>query len=213
LDRMIEKYHGCWEQFHWAWKELGGKSDGFTQFNEIMRSYTEPHRWYHTPSHIFELLTEFAAVADIAEDKAAMILALFEHDVVLHTVRFSQNERSSAERAYSRLTSDGAPTSSGERVYERVMGTDHRTPATSHDARLLAQLDLVIFGKSKDKYGRYRKYIRREYSHVPDEIFNPVRRSIMQQFDERILFTFEPLKAYEDQAHENLEEEIELLAA
>jgi predicted metal-dependent HD superfamily phosphohydrolase len=210
---VLEKFHGGWYDFHKAWTSLGAKGNGWNQFNGLLTHYAEPQRWYHTPSHLFELLQEYEQIKDEVKNPATFIAALFYHDSIYYTVRGSQNERYSADYMFQDMINDGISQSIAAEASDILMGTDHKTPAQTHDAKLLGELDLVIIGKPRAQYDLYRRDIRREYAHVPDDVFNPTRAEFMGRFDKRTLYTFEPLKQYEDDAHKNLQWEIKLPAA
>jgi predicted metal-dependent HD superfamily phosphohydrolase len=181
---------------------------------DTVRAYGEPNRHYHTLHHIAALL----ALLDRQDpaDRDALTLAILFHDVVYDPTR-QDNEEASAAWAAARLASLGFPEDLRTRVARLIVATRHDRPldATGEpDLALLLDLDLSILAAPAADYRAYAQAVRREYAFVPDLLYRPGRRRVLEGFlqRERIYLT-EPLRiAWEQPARANLAAEIAELA-
>jgi predicted metal-dependent HD superfamily phosphohydrolase len=181
-----------------------------------MRAYAEPHRHYHTLDHIAALLTLLRRHgADIA-DRDALTLAILFHDVVYDPSR-QDNEAASAAWASPRLAGLGFAGDVRAKIGRYILATRHDRPleATADaDLALLLDLDLSILAATPDDYRAYADAVRLEYAFVPDPLYRPGRRRLLEAFlrRERIYLT-EPLRlAWEQPARANLAAEIAQLS-
>ena len=157
--------------------------------------YAEPHRRYHTLEHIEHCLSEFDPRQ--AADPKAVELAIWFHDAVYDPRRSDNEERSAA------WLLELMPEQTKAAAMVRVT-KDHR-PSTPDEA-LLVDVDLAILGQPAERFDRYERQIREEYSWVPSLIFHMKRRSILKGFlDRPFIYQTEPFRAkYEAQARRNL---------
>ena len=65
-----------------------------TIYTEIVTSYREPHRFYHTLSHVRDLVSLIQECGEV-EGKATLLFTAFFHDVV-YNPGSSSNEKESA---------------------------------------------------------------------------------------------------------------------
>jgi predicted metal-dependent HD superfamily phosphohydrolase len=177
-------------------------------FQRLVAAYSEPHRHYHNLDHLEQCLAEFDAVAELAGCPDELELAVWLHDVV-YDPKASDNEEKSALWAtsvLSEVTPSPAHDLLARRIRELIMATTHAQAPTTHDAQLIADLDLAILGQSREAYDEYEKRIRAEYSWVPAEAYAIGRSRILRVFldRERIYWTnrFEAL--YGARARENM---------
>jgi predicted metal-dependent HD superfamily phosphohydrolase len=179
-----------------SWRRLYARADRDAVFQDLVRRYSEPHRAYHTLSHIDHCLQEFEATRDTAEDREAVELALWFHDAV-YKARASDNEERSADlvRPISR------------RAAELVLATRHAAPPEDPDAQLVVDIDLAILGQPVDRFDRYEQEIRKEYAWVPGFLFRRKRAAVLRSFIERgtIFHTPHFRNRYEAAARANLE--------
>jgi predicted metal-dependent HD superfamily phosphohydrolase len=179
---------------------------------ETVRAYGEPHRHYHTIDHIAELLALLDRHCAGAADHDALTLAILFHDIVYDPTR-QDNEQASAAWAAARLDGLGFPGDLRAKVARHIAATRHdrRIDATGEpDLALLLDLDLSILAASPGDYGAYAQAVRREYAFVPDRLYRPARRRVLEGFlqRERIYLT-EPLRAaWEPSARANLAAEV-----
>lgn len=187
-----------------AWHALGRQpSPGL--FEALMRRYAEPHRHYHTLQHLAECLDGFEQERAQAARPAEVALALFFHDAV-YDLQASDNEARSANWARDALRGAGVPDDAAARVHALVMATLHDAQPTDADAQLLVDIDLSILGAPSERFAEYERQIRREYAHVPPEVFEPRRKGILGRFLAREpLYQTPGIRARcEAQAHRNL---------
>jgi predicted metal-dependent HD superfamily phosphohydrolase len=183
---------------------------------DTVRAYGEPNRHYHTLHHIAALLALLDRHGADAADRDALTLAILFHDIVYDPTR-QDNEEASAAWATARLESLGFPEDLRTRVARLIVATRHDRPldATGEpDLALLLDLDLSILAAPAADYRAYAQAVRREYAFVPDLLYRPGRRRLLEGFlqRERIYLT-EPLRiAWEQSARANLAAEIAELA-
>lgn len=183
------------------------------RWQRIASAYNEPHRRYHTLRHVHSLLQSLRTY--FGSDDAALTLAAIYHDVV-YDPRAADNEARSADWAARDFGDFGAPQELIEEARGYILATANHMSAdvTNEKMALFLDCDLLILGASPDEYDAYAQGIREEYSFVPDEIFRPGRRAILQRFFEaESLFRTAKLQVQlETAARENLRREIAALA-
>jgi predicted metal-dependent HD superfamily phosphohydrolase len=183
---------------------------------DLVQTYGEPHRHYHTLGHIGALLALLDRHGRGAADPDALRLAILFHDVVYDPTRHD-NEQASAAVATERLTRLGFPAALVAKVAHCIIATRHDRPAEAMgdaDLALLLDLDLSILAAAPGDYRAYAGAVRREYAFVPEHLYRPGRRRILEGFlaRERIYLT-EPLRAlWEEPARANLGAERAALA-
>ncbi|WP_454823517.1 DUF4031 domain-containing protein [Kocuria marina] len=181
---------------------------------KLLSRWSEPHRVYHGPSHLLNVLEGIDRLTHGAPS-AELVLAAWFHDAV-YDRQAGQDERDSAELARQRLSGPEWPAAIGRRVAELVLVTvDHRPDPSDVDACRLVDADLSVLGGSENEYERYRTTVRREYAHVPDEQFRAGRAEILRGLLEKDTLFHDPraVTLWEARARENLEREITQLIA
>lgn len=178
-----------------------------------MRAYAEPHRHYHTIEHIASLLRLLDEHGHEVMDHDAMVLAILFHDIVYDPVRHD-NEEASAGVAAERLAQLDLPDRLIIKVRRYILATRHGESAGAiddTDLALLLDLDLSVLAAEPSLYRAYAQAIRREYAHVPDELYRSGRRQVLEGFlaRERI---FRTELHWEEAARANLAGEIAGLA-
>lgn len=178
---------------------------------DLVRAYGEPHRHYHTLDHIADLLELLDRHGVDAQDRDALTLAILYHDIV-YDPRRPDNEPASARLASERLTSVGFAQELVDKVARYILATRHDQPVATADAdlALLLDLDLAILAAAPDRYRAYARAVRQEYAFVPDELYRPGRRRVLQGFlaRGRIYITDRLQRLWEDPARANLAAEI-----
>lgn len=159
--------------------------------------YSEPHRSYHTLSHIEECIRLFDSVAvwgmfdpeafnylksGTKRDLLSLEVALWFHDVVYDPTR-SDNEEKSAEYMedlLERFDVDREILADAADLINLTKG--HEGPLKGRAARYMLDIDLSILGEEPGKYWAFEHGIRQEYSSVPQEVYNPARIAILSKF-------------------------------
>ncbi len=176
---------------HWAalMAELENPKGAGAVFNGLVKAYGEPHRYYHTLAHIVDMLDELDAWGTelLLDDPVAAKFAIWYHDVVYvpHTADLqpvTDNEERSAQRLAADLETLGLPSALINKAKAHVLCTTHRVAPPEHDARVVADLDLAILGKSAKEFDRYEAAIRAEYGLVPEPLFRARRVKILRLF-------------------------------
>lgn len=184
--------------------------------DELIARYSEPHRRYHTMTHIEDCLAQVAASTDMDEtQRALMHAAIWFHDAIYDATR-SNNEAESAKLAAERLAgADAEQTFIDEVVRLILLTAGHSVPADDAIGARLVSIDLSILGAEADRYDAYAAAIREEYAHVPEPLYRAGRAAILGRFLESEALFADPLWAerYEAQARANLTREIAALIA
>lgn len=204
----------CWDDL--ARRRGCGGPTAAAALDELICAYRQPHRHYHTLDHIAALLVLLESHADASNDRDALAAAILFHDVV-YEPRRQDNEVASASLAAKHLTSLGFPDELVAKVARCILATRHAREAASiddADLALLLDLDLSILAAPRNAYRTYALSVRREYAHVPDELYRPGRRRVLEEFLGRTrIYRTGPLRSlWEASARANLEAEIAELA-
>ena len=196
---------------YWAtlMSALGNPKGSEAILKELLARYVEPHRGYHNLAHIVAMLDELELVG---ENDSAIALAIWFHDAV-YDPKAKDNEEQSAQLAKDSIKKIGLPSLLGEQVYDLVMATKHTAVPVNRTARILVDLDLMIFGKPEKEFDAYEVGIRKEYDWVPQSDFSAGRSKILQSFlDRPSIYSTELFwDKYESVARKNLERSIERL--
>jgi predicted metal-dependent HD superfamily phosphohydrolase len=68
------------------------------------------------------------------------------------------------------------------RVRDLVKATRHDSTPRSRDAALVVDVDLSILGAAPARFDAYERQVREEYAWVPDAVFRPKRRALLEGF-------------------------------
>jgi predicted metal-dependent HD superfamily phosphohydrolase len=184
--------------------------------DELIARYSEPHRRYHTMTHIEDCLAQVAASTDMTNDQRALMdAAIWFHDAIYDATR-NDNEAESARLAAERLTSDGASQAFIDEVSRLILLTaGHSVQLDDPLGARLVSIDLSILGAEPDRYDAYAAAIREEYAHVPEPLYRAGRAAILARFLESGALFADPVWAdrLETQARANLTREIAALTA
>jgi predicted metal-dependent HD superfamily phosphohydrolase len=194
------------------WQQVGARSAPEPLFGQIVAAYSEPHRAYHTLTHLKDCLLKWELARSLAHQPNTVELAIYFHDVI-YDPRASDNEERSAALAVQWLQCGQVAQPLIEAVRQLILATTHQTPPKDEDAALLVDVDLVILGSSVAEFDRYETNIRSEYSWVPEAVYREKRASLLKQFlDRSRLFQTDFFHhQYEQQARYNLRRSIERL--
>lgn len=157
-------------------------------------------------------MNEFTAARHLACEPIQVELAIWFHDAVYDT-HAADNEERSAEWAQSWLKQANAPNALLSSVRQLVIATKSHDVKLHPDAPLLVDIDLTILGQPPERFWRYEKQIRAEYSWVEPAIFATKRSEILERFLARPRIYSSDLffNRLEAQARENLRASIQRL--
>lgn len=176
-------------------------------FEEVASRYDEPHRRYHTSEHIRHCLEQLDLAADLLDERDAVEMALWFHDVVWEArAAPGANERESAELFVARL---GGALDAGFRdtVYRLVMVTVYPSEPVTLDEGYMVDIDLSSFGLPWEEFRRDTQAVRDELPHLSDEEFYPKQHRFLRMLlgRERFFVTDFFAGRYERTARDNIE--------
>lgn len=184
--------------------------------DELIARYSEPHRRYHTMTHIEDCLAQVAASTDMDDDQRALMdAAIWFHDAIYDATR-TDNEAESARLARARLLADGAAPEFVAEVERLILLTaGHSVEDGDTLGARLVSIDLSILGAEPARYDAYAEAIRQEYIHVPETLYRPGRAAVMSRFlqSPRLFADNRWADRFEAQARTNLTREIATLTA
>jgi predicted metal-dependent HD superfamily phosphohydrolase len=155
----------------------------------LLVRYAEPHRHYHTASHLARVLWMIDEFAD-DHDLFLVRLAAWFHDAV-YAIPPGQvpNEEASARLAVRELSRTGLEQEDLTQVARLVRLTATHTPGgRDREGELLCDADLSILAAPPDEYAAYASAIRSEYAAVPEEAFIVGRLEILTSLIEGEIF-------------------------
>lgn len=124
----------------------------------------------------------------------------------------SNNEEKSADLAVKRLASIAFHESGRMQCQKLILATKKHEFADD-ETNLFTDADLAILGADPYVYKTYTEQIRREYKIYPDLVYKTGRKKVLQHFLEMdAIYKTEGFRGrYEDQARDNLNNELEAL--
>ncbi|MGP3977566.1 HD domain-containing protein [Streptomyces sp. 8N114] len=207
---------------------------------ELLGRWAEPHRRYHTTTHlraVLDRVDELAAHLSPASsltpagqepttastvpgplpgaDLDAVRLAAWFHDAVYRPDR-SENEERSARLAERALPEAGVPQARTAEVARLVRLTISHDPAPGDlNGELLCDADLAVLAGSPESYAHYAAEVRQEYAFVPDAAFREGRTTVLRQLLglPHLFRTPYGRTQWEPTARHNLTTELQLLQA
>ncbi len=133
-------------------------------WTELEQAYTEPHRSYHTLTHIDAVLRSLDAHRAAFADAEMAELALFYHDLVYDPAR-QDNESQSALRLSARLSAHVDETRL-RRACAHIEATRRHDATEDPDTNLVLDLDMSILGAPWPAYLAYAQGVYAEYAPV-----------------------------------------------
>jgi len=145
---------------------------------ELLASWSEPHRRYHSVTHLRDILAHVEELAGYAEDADAVRLAAWYHDAVY--AGLPDDEERSARRAEEELSRLELTPQLVDEVARliRLTVTHDPTPG-DHNGEVLSDADLAALAVPRERYVLNTVAIQAEYSHVPDEAFRKGRLQVL----------------------------------
>ena len=209
-----ERVQRCWRDI--ALRRGWAEPVATAVLEELVRAYGEPHRHYHTLDHIAQLIDLFERHGEGIAERDTVMLAILFHDAV-YDPRRNDNEEASAALAVGRLAALAVASDLTGEVSRYIVATRHgqsAAPIAEAGLRLLLDLDLSVLGAPPARYRAYAEAIRREYGFVPDALYRPGRRRVLEGFlaRERIYRTDRLSALWEGPARANLAGEMAELA-
>lgn len=172
----------------------------------IYDHYTEPHRHYHTLTHLDNLLKILRPMASQTHNWHAVLFALYYHDIIYNPAQHN-NEQLSAALAVQTLQSIGVHAETIALCEAHILATQHHHPAPHPDSDLFTDADLAILGCEWTDYIVYISHIRQEYDMFTDHDFRAGRLAFTQKLlqQPQIFKTIPFLTRYESAARRYLQ--------
>lgn len=183
---------------------------------DLLDRWSEPHRAYHDRRHLHEVLERVEQLTAHAEHPDLVRCAAWWHDAV-HDGRAGDDERASAALAQQQLAGLGVAGRDVRVVVELVLVTAHHDPGdpADPDAAVLCDADLGVLAADRDRYDTYAADVRREYGHVPDDLFRVGRAAVLRRLlsYRRLFRTPTGAATWERAARDNVSRELDALGA
>ena len=142
----------------------------------LVPRYGEPHRRYHTWSHVLACLDARERIAPNAPIEVDV--ALWFHDAV-YDPKAHDNEDKSAQLMLDEMGDAAKP------AVPLVLATKHAAIPDSEEARIVVDADLSILGADVETFDAYEIAVRQEYAFVPDDAFRVGRAHVLRSFLDR----------------------------
>jgi predicted metal-dependent HD superfamily phosphohydrolase len=207
----------AWEYPFKRWGQLcsiysGNKELIQELFDEIVKKYSSPERYYHTLRHIEALLKLSDDYSVHLADKGVIDFSIFYHDII-YNIPAVNNEGKSAALAVRRLQQLGVPYECTDRISLFIEATkDHKLKKVSNlsDLKYFLDFDLAVLGSEKNVYEEYALQVRKEYRIYPDILYYTGRRKFLSASlaQKHIYFTDEFRSRYEEHARRNMANEL-----
>jgi len=170
----------------------------------LIARYSEPHRVFHTPKHLRQVIETLEELA--ADDRLA--LAAWFHDAV-YAPGAQDNESKSAALARKEIGRVGGPEDLQNFVAEAVLATSSHVTRRAEFAPLL-DADLSILGSSEEEYEEYRGSIRKEFQALDEATFRAGRAAFIRSVLGRTQIFHTPIgrKRFEARARRNMQSEL-----
>ncbi|MFY7066907.1 metal-dependent phosphohydrolase [Nocardiopsis changdeensis] len=199
-----------------SWERLAGDSPQARAVGrELLTRWSEPHRRYHTLTHLWATLRAVDILAEEAVSPDLVRYAVWFHDAVYETEPGLDEDRS-AGLARELLPMLGlAPERVGEVARLVLMTREHAPGPDDSDGQVLSDADLSVLAGAPDEYLAYTAAVRAEYRRVPEEAFREGRSRVLRgMLDAPQIFHTEFGRIHwEARARSNMLAELDRLAA
>ncbi|RYD78282.1 MAG: hypothetical protein EOP53_11480 [Sphingobacteriales bacterium] len=181
-------------------------------WKEIEMAYSGKKRFYHTLTHLENMLEQLEFVQHQIKNNNCLLFALYYHDVVYNASSW-QNEEASAVLAVNRMARLNVPEEIQSNCKAMILSTKKHLLSDDMDTNYFIDADLSILGQDWEIYKLYAKKVRKEYAVYPDIVYKPGRKKVLKHFIEmqHIFKTGEFYNRFERKAKENLNRELSIL--
>lgn len=165
-----------------SWTHLITRStadpDAVAVGRRLIEAWSEPHRTYHSVSHLRDILVRVDELAPYADDADAVRLAAWYHDAVY--AGLPDDEERSARRAGCELSALGVAPEVVDEVARLVrMTISHNPAAGDRNGEVLSDADLSALAVPCDRYLENTAAIAAEYTHIPADVFRKGRSQVL----------------------------------
>lgn len=150
------------------------------QFNsDVINLYEEPHRFYHTLTHIEEVMKQLHEAGLLKHDE--LFLAAVFHDII-YNPQSATNEEDSAEYFLQSAKTSGLTGEQKEHIKQLILDTKTHK-ATVPFSEEFIRADLAIFDAPFEKLIHYEKQIFKEFQFIDYKIYREKRIEVLQHFN------------------------------
>ena len=136
----------------------------------LIDSYSQPQRYYHTLSHVAHCLSLFDKIKTELQNPQAVELAIWFHDVVYEPGAIN-NEQLSADQ-FMTITEGIFNDKLRTEVYQHIMATLHDgSDFENADTNYMLDIDLSSFGRPWPEFIQDSDNLRLEMESLPDDVF------------------------------------------
>jgi predicted metal-dependent HD superfamily phosphohydrolase len=187
----------------WDWHFPDGSQ---AHRNDVIRRYCEPHRHYHTLTHIMSILKTFDSIKrQHVKDPKGVLLAIWYHDVIYDPF-VSDNEAKSADLMNSHWRDKN---DAEARHAQHIIVSTQQHISHDNDAKFMHDMDLAILGSSPQEYKTYVSQVRQEYKHLSDRDWTAGRLAFMTKFVQKTIYQTDHFgKKLEVLAKTNIKQEL-----
>ena len=178
-------------------------------WNEIEKNYSKKNRFYHSLTHLENLLQLVNEIKELIGEHDILLFTLFYHDLIYDSLKLD-NEKQSSEIAEKRLKQLSIPSDKIEKCKAQILATKSHDLSSDEDTNYFTDADLSILGQSWEVYSKYSQNVRKEYSIYPDFVYNSGRKKVLKHFlsMDKIFKTDYFYDKFEQQARVNLKKEL-----
>lgn len=203
------------ERFRQVWRRclLDAAVDDSTKIHQqLIDSYSEPQRFYHTLAHIGHCLSLFDKISAKLQNPEALELAIWYHDVV-YKPGAKDNEQLSAD-LFMATTKGIFDDSLRNTVYQHIMATVHdESEIKNTDTDYMLDIDLSSFGRPWPEFIHDSENVRLEMKSMPDDLYYQKQAAFQKNLFARPRFFRSDYfyQHYESQARQNRSDYIETI--
>lgn len=206
-------------------------------FSELQAAHAKAQRYYHTAEHVNACLAWVDKLAEQLKQPDWLRLAFYFHDAVYDPKAADNNIKKAEIKSSEAKSAIWANAFVGklrfwqgydnqeamaEWVNHAILATAGHDVAGAlvqdNDLHVFLDIDLSILGAAHQVYQKYSQQIRKEYAHVPDELYRQGRLKVLRHFlakshldEQRIYISEYFFHRLEAQARENIAKEIACL--
>ncbi len=208
-EKLLSVLFGYWQNTLQSF--IGDEISINKVFTNLVTAYSQPHRYYHTLKHIYQVINTIDTLQVYTQDLLSVKLAAWFHDIVYDT-HTQDNEEKSADYAVKILEHLAIPTQNINTVHRLILNTQYHQ-SDDLNSQVLLDADLAILAATPVEYQEYYQAIRQEYAWVSDLEYIAGRKKVLERFlqRERIYSTPLMFNIAEQSARCNLETEITYL--
>jgi predicted metal-dependent HD superfamily phosphohydrolase len=177
-DLMTAQFHQTYEVSKVWWQK-------------ISYYYSEPHRHYHTLTHLRHMFELYDTFENDIQNKAVVILSVIFHDII-YDPRSSSNEEDSVDlfKLFVKEISDSSLDEIHEHVIDFILATKSHVvdwvesetidDSLRNDKLFFLAFDMAILSADPREYNTYAANVRKEYIHVDHETYCTRRAAFLR---------------------------------